>query len=323
MRITNPIEPSTETTFRPGELWYDTNGEPINAHGGGLLFHQGTYYWYGEFKIAGPEGNKAQFGVSCYSSTDLLTWTNEGIVLPVQDDPTHDLARGCVLERPKVLYNRLTDKFVMWFHLELLGQGYNSARVGVTSGESPTGPFTFQESFRPDGEMARDLTLFADPDDPDGAAYLFCASDDNKTLHIARLRDDYLQTSGQYARVFTGRYMEAPAVCKHEGRYWFIGSGCTGWAPNAARSARAETPFGPWEELGNPCVGPDADTTFGAQSTFILPVAGQPGTFLFCADRWTPENPIDGRYVWLPLEFTAEGPRVRWRDEWSLDTLDA
>ena len=36
--------------FRPGEVWNDTAGKPINAHGGGILFHEGTYYWYGENK---------------------------------------------------------------------------------------------------------------------------------------------------------------------------------------------------------------------------------------------------------------------------------
>jgi len=304
--------------FHPGEIWRDTDGVPINAHGAGMLYHNGVYYWYGEFKIAGPEGNAAQVGVSCYSSTDLLQWKNEGIVLPVVEDEAHDLARGCILERPKVLYNAHTQRFVVWFHLELLGQGYGSARVGVASSDSPTGPFTYHRSFRPDGEMSRDMTLFADPDAFDGTAYLFCASDDNQTIHIARLSDDYLGTSGEYVRVFPGRYMEAPAVCKHNDRYWFIGSGCTGWAPNAARSAVAETPFGPWQELGNPCIGPNAELTFGAQSTYILPVAGKPGTFILLADRWNPDNPIDGRYVWLPLEFTADAVIVRWQDEWSL-----
>lgn len=34
-----------------GEIWNDTDGNPINAHGGGILYHEGTYYWYGEYKI--------------------------------------------------------------------------------------------------------------------------------------------------------------------------------------------------------------------------------------------------------------------------------
>jgi hypothetical protein len=32
------------TSFRPGELWPDNNGVHINAHGGGILFHDGLYY---------------------------------------------------------------------------------------------------------------------------------------------------------------------------------------------------------------------------------------------------------------------------------------
>ena len=36
--------------IRPGEVWRDTNGKPINAHGAGVMFHEGTYYWYGENK---------------------------------------------------------------------------------------------------------------------------------------------------------------------------------------------------------------------------------------------------------------------------------
>jgi hypothetical protein len=39
------------------------------------------------------------------------------------------------------------------------------------------------------------------------------------------------------------------------------------------------------------------------------------------ADRWKQWDLGDSRYVWLPLEFNAEGrPVVRWRDHWSLDT---
>jgi len=34
----------------PGEVWLDTAGKTINAHGGGMLYHNGTYYWYGENK---------------------------------------------------------------------------------------------------------------------------------------------------------------------------------------------------------------------------------------------------------------------------------
>lgn len=37
--------------FVQGEKWLDTDGNPINAHGAGMLFHDGTYYMYGEYKV--------------------------------------------------------------------------------------------------------------------------------------------------------------------------------------------------------------------------------------------------------------------------------
>lgn len=99
------------TEFRPGQVWNDTDGNPINAHGGGLLYHDGTYYWYGEYKKGktvllaetGWECYRTDVtGVSCYSSKDLMNWKFEGIVLPaVKDDPKHDLHPSKVLERPK------------------------------------------------------------------------------------------------------------------------------------------------------------------------------------------------------------------------------
>jgi hypothetical protein len=67
------------TSIKPGEIWPDNNGVHINAHGGGMLELNGTYYWYGEHKIEGEAGNKAHVGVHCYSSKDLLNWKDEGI----------------------------------------------------------------------------------------------------------------------------------------------------------------------------------------------------------------------------------------------------
>jgi beta-xylosidase len=307
--------PTTAQFFKPGEIWPDNHGVHINAHGGGMLFHEGVYYWFGEHKIGGDDGNRAWVGVRCYSSTDLYNWKDEGIALKVSKHPNDELAAGCVLERPKVIYNRRTKQFVMWFHLELKGRGYEAARSGVAVSSRATGPYDYLGSLRPNGAMARDMTLFVDDD---GRAYHFFASESNATMHVAQLSDDYLSPSGRFGRIFAGRYMEAPVVFKHEGQYWFIGSDCTGWAPNAARSAVANSILGPWTELGNPCQGNDAETTFHSQGTYGLPVEGRPGTFIFMADRWTPKDAIDGRYIWLPVCFEDRRMILRWRDEWDL-----
>ena len=111
-----------------GGVWKDNTGKHINAHGGNIFNYKGTYYWYGESRS--QDGKPySSLGVSCFTSKDLKKWTNHGLVLPVSNEPGSDIEGGCIIERPKVLYNQKTRKFVMWFHLELKGQGYAAARM--------------------------------------------------------------------------------------------------------------------------------------------------------------------------------------------------
>ena len=63
----------------------------------------------------------------------------------------------------------------------------------------------------------------------------------------------------------------------------------------------------------------DSETSFHSQSTYVLPVPGKPGQFIYMGDRWTPENAIDGRYIWLPIRFEGEQPVINWEDEWAMD----
>ena len=310
--------------FIPGQVWNDTDGNPINAHGGGLHYHNGTYYWYGEYKKgktilpdwATWECYRTDVtGVGCYSSKDLLNWKFEGIVLPaVKDDPNHDLHPSKVLERPKVIFNKKTGKFVMWAHVE--SADYSKACAGVAIADSPVGPFVYQGSFRPNNAMSRDQTVFVDDD---GKAYHIFSSEENLTLHIAELTDDYLYHTGRYARMAPGGENEAPAIFKKDGTYWMITSGCTGWAPNEARMFSASHIMGPWKQHPNPCVGTDAAITFGGQSTYIIKVENREDTYIFMGDIWRPEHPADSRYLWLPIRFQDGRPVLEWMDSWSLD----
>ena len=144
-------------SIKPGEVWPDDRGEHINAHGGCVLYHEGTYYWYGENRPA--RGFTTEVGVSVYSSHDLMNWKNEGVALAVSENRGDVIERGCIMERPKVVYNKETKKFVMLFHLELKGRGYEVARVGFAVSDTPTGPFTFIRSLRPNaGKWPMDFT---------------------------------------------------------------------------------------------------------------------------------------------------------------------
>jgi hypothetical protein len=343
--------------FSPGDIWPDDHGVHINAHGGGILFDHGVYYWFGEHKIAGSAGNTAHIGVHVYSSTDLYNWKDAGIALPVSSDPKNDLADGCILERPKVIKCAKTGKYVMWFHLETKGHGYDSARAGVAVADHPAGPYIYLNSFRlnagtwpenatPEmknipapgssskptwlqrdfsgGQMSRDMTLFVDDD---GFAYHITSSEDNNTLLISRLNDDYTKCSGRYVEALPKGLNEAPALFKHHGKYYLLTSGCSSWAPNSARLAVADSIWGPYTRIGNPCQGVNPDNklgpekTFGGQSTYVLPLAGQPDCLIAMFDIWKPNDAIDGRYVWLPVQFQDEKPIIRWIKPWDLSVF--
>lgn len=334
------VSNAQQNSFKPGQTtWPDRDGVHINAHGGGVFYYDNTYYWFGEFKNA--TNNNAEHGISCYSSTDLYNWTNCGIALSVQAGT--DIQSGCIMERPKVIYNKKNNKFVMYFHLELKDYGYDAARVGIAVADHVTGPYEFKESLRPnrrqkpvgyisgqdfdnefvtgvaEGQMSRDMTLFVDDDDK---AYYIYASENNATLHISLLSDDYLSQSGKFIRVAPGGYNEAPAIFKREGKYFMITSGCTGWEPNAARLFIADEMLGAWTEYPNPCVGTNAELTFRSQSTYIIPIAGKKNAYIFIADRWMPNKPSSGQYVWLPLQFENGLPVLRWLDNWDLNFFD-
>jgi beta-xylosidase len=311
-------------SYHPGEVWLDTEGKPIDAHSAGLLLDPVTevYFWYGEAK-PNPNGAKNgdeimdrtdAVGISCYSSKDLYHWKNEGLALQARpDDPTHDLHPSRVLERPKVVYNSRTKKYIMWMHID--DASYKHASAGVAVSNNPVGPFEYIHSVRPLGDESRDMTLFADDD---GAAYLLFSSENNCTLHIARLTDDYLGFTGEVTRTFIEQKREAPVIFKHGGLYFLITSGLTGWTPNQAQYAVASAVMGPWKVIGDPCVGENATTTFQGQGTYAVQAPN--GQWIFLADRWNPHSLMDSRYLWLPMEIDGEKVTIMWKKSWSYES---
>lgn len=331
---TNPSFAANE--FRPGEVWNDVDGQPIQAHGGGILLHSNVYYWYGEDRTPGQRG-----AVACYSSTNLHDWKREGVALSQADLPRVE-GRRTFVERPKVIFNPKTKKFVLWAHLEQ--GGYRYSRAGIATSDRAAGPFSFLKAIRPIentndfaslkedpeqqkqfGGTFRDMNLFVDDD---GKAYAFYASAGNWTMYVVRLNDEFTGPelpaieNKTWSKILKRQMREAPAPFKWKGKYYLITSACTGWKPNAAGYAVAENILGPYESQDNPCRGDNQEKTFDSQSTFVLPVPDQPNRFIFMADRWNPQNLPDSRYIWLPFEINAGGAfQIPWRDHWDLSEL--
>lgn len=71
------------TSIRPGQIWLDTEGKRIHAHGGSILPVGDTFYWYGENKEKSvPDSGIYHWGVRCYASKDLYNWGDKGLIIP-------------------------------------------------------------------------------------------------------------------------------------------------------------------------------------------------------------------------------------------------
>ncbi|MEV6382367.1 RICIN domain-containing protein [Streptomyces sp. NPDC051773] len=298
-------------TITNGTQFTDSGGNPLHAHGGGVLKVGTYYYWFGENRNA---DNTFRY-VSAYRSTDLKNWEFRNHVLTEATDP--ELATANI-ERPKVIYNAATGKFVMWMHKEN-GVDYSEARAAVAVSDTVDGNYTWRGSFRPLGQhMSRDITTFVDSD---GTGYMISAARENYDLQIYRLTADYTGVAALVADPWHGGHREAPALFKRGNVYFMLTSGATGWNPNQQQYATATNIAGPWTAMAN--VGDS--TTFGSQTAYVLPVQGTSTTsYLYMGDRWG--NSIggtvnDSRYVWLPLTFpTSTTMSMSWSPEVTIDT---
>ncbi|WP_455587101.1 RICIN domain-containing protein [Bacteroides sp.] len=299
-----------------GRTWLANDGKHINAHGGGMFYENGYYYLFGESRN-GMNSN----GVGVYRSTDLYNWENLGLALELSGKKTNtlqDIAKGRLLERPKVIYNERTKKYVMWAHWED-GNDYSKARAMVAVADKVEGPYTFVRTVRPNGQMSRDQTIFVE----DGKAYQIRASEENMTLHCTLLDEEYCKPTDTWQRIIVGKQYEAPAIMRVGDLYFGIFSGCTGWDPNPAHlSMTKDFMSSNWTDLGNPCLDENSGTTYSSQSTHIFKVEGYENAYVFMADRWNKNNVEASTYVWLPVRLRTGYPILNWFDTWDLSVFE-
>lgn len=298
-------------------VWNDTAGNQINAHGGCVLQVGDTFYWYGENHARGNDA-----GINCYASTNLVDWTFKNLVL---SRDTAGLSES-LFERPKVIYNAATKKFVLWAHRENL-RGYADAQAVVAQCDRPDGDFALVKLFRPfdktdvmdhgrPGFMSRDCNLFKDDD---GTAWFISSANENTDLMLYKLSPDYLDAVAHY-NVLSGARREAPALFKLNGKYYLITSAATGWNANYNTIQEADQitgPYGPQQGL----ISRMGDSTFNSQANFVLSVTGSQGsTLIFMSDRWKSWNLPNSRNIWLPLRFDhGQFQPIAWGDHWQLD----
>ncbi len=340
----------------PGRVWLDTEGKRIQAHGGSVMYLDGIYYWYGENKEKTTGENEIwHWGVRCYTSEDLYNWEDQGIIIPPEPDhPESSLYPSAMMDRPHIVYNRSTKKFVCW--LKIMNNDGSQTETVLTA-DQVLGPYTkVREGLKPLGMNAGDFDLAVAPD---GKAYYYFERVHCETI-CADLTSDYTDVTGYYSTHFPHPYppyvREATAHFMRKGKHYLITSGTTGYLPNPSEAAIADTWHGPYRVLGNPHPGDKSNTSYHSQISSVFKVEGKKDLYIAVADRWIPDHmelPYEeykvlfenmfnpdcdsgkkemerfgndiGRntsiadYVWLPFRFDGEMPYLDWKEEWRIE----
>lgn len=288
--------------MRNGDIWLDTMGNAIHAHGGGIIKVGKYFYWYGENRL----GNAF---VSMYRSEDCKNWEFRNNILTCNSvcdttfksrktNLTNESGGKVIIERPKILFNKVIGKFVLWGHFEN-GINYTEAKCCVATCDEIDGDYCYQGSFNPLGEMSRDCTLYEEDD----VAYFISASNDNKDLHVYKLTKDYLDIDCQVNSLWKSKSREAPIIFKREGVYYLMTSACTGWCPNQGKygtSTSISGEFTKLKKIGN-------RTTYHSQSFNTININGKQ---YYLGDRWNAKDYSKSTYVFLEFEFNKKGELI-------------
>ncbi len=303
---------------------HDTDGNIVNASDGGVIYAGGRYHWYGmalqnkPFASGGRGGQVTLTGVNMYASDDLEHWEYEGVVLKTCDKEGSPLRPPMRFERPKIVYNENTKKYVLWCHYVGYPGDHGFSDAGgealVAVSDRVNGEYSLVNISRPIDRKGyvRDSTLFKDED---GSAYFIYdrhVSDAfnpvlkpfERCLHAVKLTDDYLGFTDTWARLDACDQREAPCVVRRGKYCYMLTSGLTGWAYNRAKYFRAESPLGPWEDMGDPCAGDEEHTSFRTQGTYIFTADGRD---VCMCERHNTKNFLECSYVWLPLKYRGDG----------------
>lgn len=349
-------------SIRPGQEWLDTNGKRIEAHAGNIFYENKTFYWYGENKEKTDGKNGIwTYGIRAYSSKDLYNWSDEGLIIPPElNDEESNLHPSQRLDRPHIIFNKQTQKYVCWIKIS----GERACFVILTA-DNLLGPYEVViENYRPFEKKVGDFDLVIDQ--ATSKAYLYFEAD-HKNMISAELTEDYIGVTTQYQVNFDGLIppfvREAPAYLQRDGKHYLLTSGLTNYVPNPSEIAVSDKYLGPFETLGNLHPEDDSKSSYNSQISGVFKHPTK-DLYIALADRWVPDYPmtaekydilsrvIAGRfddrysatveekqtlmnspilgnvntskanYVWLPVEWENGVPVIRWYDEWCIEDFE-
>jgi hypothetical protein len=327
----------------------DTDGNAVDAHDGRLRYFAGRYYWYGTAYRCGyalwdldgerpvAPGRHTFCGIAAYSSSDLMTWRDEGLLFDAST-PYWQAACGTGCFSPLVLFDPRRNRYVLWVNA-LNGE----VNYRVLTSTSPTGPFTDVKV--PSIDMPRDGGDYDVLVDRDETGWL--AETVRGSIVIQKLSGDYTDGVGAsvpavpatiptppdlwcLGQTFCG-LREAPSLFRRGDFYYLLVSdpACP-YCQAGTSYYMAKRPVGPWKGPGLGATGlqrgelisPDS---CGGQPRSVSEVSTSTGpVYVYWSDLWRgitrqvspggpfPSHASDGNQAlaarfWAPLRFTGDG----------------
>lgn len=176
----------------------------------------------------------------CYSSTDMVNWTDHGALISLKTFP------WAVQENYAWASHAIERNGKFYFYVSVSVPGWPKNVIGVAVADHPLGPFK-DALGRP---LIDKKTGYIDPAafiDDDGQAYLYWG---NPHLWYVKLNEDMISYSGEIVQESTkpNNYQEGPWVWKREGHYYnAYASTC---CPEGIGYAMSDSPTGPWVYKG-------------------------------------------------------------------------
>ncbi len=220
---------------------------------------------------------------TCFSSTDLTNWKDEGVILNVCSDTKWGLGNAWA---PCIIEKKINGKYKYFFYYSA-DRGPDKA-IGVAIADNPTGPFVdFGRPIidkRPEGQnhgQQIDVDVFHDPDTNEDYIYW-----GNGYMAGAKLNADMTSIDESTITLMTPKggslkdyaFREAAYVFKRNGIYYFHWSVDDTGSPNYhVAYGTGKSPLGPIEVAKDPVILiQDAEAEiYGPAHNSVLQIPGR------------------------------------------------
>lgn len=322
----NELERLFNKWGKPREFKEETVNPVIPGfHSDPSLFYSYATNKYYIFATADGRRRKNSVQVRAYSSDDLKTWTNEGVMIDVSTDQVswaNEYIGGPVLCAVEAKHNRYRYDYYLYFNAR--NEKTGEMAIGVAHATYPTGPFTVSDSCiiakSPTGEgFQMGFSIFNDPLSDKVYGYW-----GRNYLAVGELNPDMLSINDSTIKIITpGKvtadslaYKSDPFVIYRNATYYFIWTVGELYSPNYHLVyGTAPSPTGPITIAKEPIImsADHANDIYGVGSGSVVNLRGT-NDLIMTYHRFhhnyirpTEKTGIHREICLDPIEFDNEG----------------